>query len=307
MADFNTPFASQAGRRTPNADEKVNGFPCGPADQTLFNGLFHRLESEIGNVISYAGLTGSDADFAQLRKSITALIDAATGAGDTDSYILLSQATSRLPIYPEIVSSDNRINISSPAGGTVRVPGGVNLIHRGIRLITTEKTDFATVSNKSYHLRWNPDDGFTLNDLGNSGYNPSTLGEGDPSFDSVYDDMLVARVVTNSSNVATITTLANAQRLRLRYSRAAVFSNVEVTDASNTETIVFNFGRTPDFLLHGIAESVITGPYDDDGSETNIYLTARSRYSASVFTYSRNSTLHKGGRPAYEASFACLD
>ena len=70
MADFATPFASQAGRRTPTADEKVNGFPCGPADQTLFNGLFHRLESEIGNVISYAGLTGSDADYAQLRSRL---------------------------------------------------------------------------------------------------------------------------------------------------------------------------------------------------------------------------------------------
>ena len=307
MADFNTPFASQAGRRTPNADEKVNGFPCGPADQTLFNGMFYRLESEIGNVISYAGLTGSDADYSQLRKAITALIDAATGAGDTDSYILLSQAAARLPLFPEIVSSEGRINVTSPAGGTVRVPGNVDLIHRGIRLVTTEETDFATVSSKTYHIRWNPVNGFTLNDLSDPVYNPLTLGESDPAFDTNYDDMLVARVVTNSSNVASITTLANLQRLRYRYTRAAVFSNAEVNDPSNTETIAYNFARTPDFLLHGFSESSITGPSDDDGSETNIYLTARSRYSASVFTYSRNSTLHKGGRPAYEASFACLD
>lgn len=213
MADFSTPFANQAGRRVPTADEKINGFPCGAADQTLFNGLFNRLEAELGNLISYAGLTGSDADYSQVRKAVVALIEAATGGGETENYVLMSQASSRLPIFPQILTEDFKINISSPATGIVRVPGGINFLHRGINQVTTAQTDFNTQANKTYHLRWTPA-GFSLKDLSNAGYNPSAAAETAVAFDSTLDDMLIARVTTNSSNVTTITNLANAHDLR---------------------------------------------------------------------------------------------
>lgn len=209
MADFSTPFGNNAGRRLPTSDEKINGFPCGAADQTLFNGLFHRLEAEIGEVIGFAGLTPTDARFTQLREAIQALISSATGGGDTSQFLLLSQITARLPVFPEIQSTDGRINVTSPATGTVRIPGGVNWIHRGVDLKVTDQTDFATVANKTYHIRWNTVDGFVLRDLANATYNPSTLAEDDTTFDTTFDDMLIARVVTNSSNVPTITNLAN--------------------------------------------------------------------------------------------------
>ena len=208
MANFSTPFGNNSGRRLPTADEKVNGFPCGPADQTLFNGLFHRLESELGNLITHAGLTGSDADYSQVRKAIEALISAATGGGDVSNYLLMTQARTRLPIYPEVVSTDGKINISAPATGTVRVPGNVDLVHRGIFTVTSAETDFTTQANKTYHVRWNPTDGFTLNDLSSATYNPSAAAETSTVFDSTFDDMLLSRVVTNSSNVATFTKLS---------------------------------------------------------------------------------------------------
>lgn len=288
MADFATPFASQAGRRTPTADEKVNGFPCGPADQTLFNGLFHRLESEIGNVISYAGLTGSDADYAQLRKAIVALIDAATGGGSTDSYLLMSQATARLPIYPEMMTEDRKINISSPATGVVRVPGGIDFLHRGIFQVTTEETDFNTQASKTYHLRWNPGDGFTLNDLSSGTYNPSAAAETSTVFDSSYDDMLLARVVTNSSNVATITNLANAHDLRASgqvVNARGAFSGGEVTagyeggtmpaSIANYNTVTLDWARLPEPSLTAIGDVAFL--------EFNVGTRALSRYQIAVW------------------------
>lgn len=74
MADFKVPFGSQAGRRPPNADEKINGFPCGPANQQLFNGLFYRLESELGAIITDAGIVQNDDDMTQVLQSIKKIV-----------------------------------------------------------------------------------------------------------------------------------------------------------------------------------------------------------------------------------------
>lgn len=246
MADVNVPFASNAGRRSPTADEKLNGFPCGPADQFLFNGLFYRLEAELRAVIVEAGLTPTDTNMGQVRDAIKLLIDSATGGGETESYVLLSQAAARLPIFPEIISADGRINITSPASGSVRIPGGVDFMHRGISPYTTVETDFATQPSKTYHVRWNPTDGYSLQDLTNVGYNPSALAEANAVFDTGYDDMLMARVVTNSSNVATITTLANKHDLAL--SKMVVGSDLRLGGLNGANALVqdtFNWSRTP--------------------------------------------------------------
>jgi hypothetical protein len=295
MADFSTPFANQAGRRVPTADEKINGFPCGPADQTLFNGLFNRLEAELGNLISYAGLVGSDADFAQVRKAIVALIDAATGGGDTSSYLLMSQASSRLPIYPQMLTEDFRINITAPATGIVRVPGGINFLHRGINQVTTAQTDFNTQANKTYHLRWNPSDGFALKDLSNAGYNPAAAAETVEAFDSTYDDMLLARIVTNSSNVATITNLANAHDLRATGQnndpRGAFSGNgnpsagfqdgVSPSAITNYTAVTLNWARMPQAYLSSINDMKPQG--GSDNSEFNSGVKPLSRYQIGVW------------------------
>lgn len=250
MANFEIPFANTAPRRTPTADEKANGFPCGAADQTLFNGMFHRLEAEIGAVIAFAGLAGTDADYSQLRKAITGLIDAATGGGETESYLLLSQAASRLPIFPEIVSSDGRINLTSPAPGSIRVPGGVDFLHRGVALYTTAQTDIVTLASRTYHLRWSPSTGLALKLVTDPIYNPDGFPENNAIFDSKYDDMLIGRIITNSSNIATFTMLANKNKLRqqvaaagapYRYSMSGYYYLCDYN-------IPTNWSRTPDIV-----------------------------------------------------------
>lgn len=299
MADFNTPFASQAGRRNPTSDEKINGFPCGPADQTLFNGLFHRLESEIGNVISFAGLTPSDADLSQLRKSIVALIDAATGGGDTDSYLLMSQATARLPIYPEMLTEDGKINVSSPATGLVRVPGGIEFLHRGINQISTEETDFNTQSSKTYHLRWNPVDGFSLKDLSNGSYNPGAAAETSTAFDSGYDDILIARVITNSSNVASITNLVNKSVMTasgFHIGPGAFGANgtgyelALPSDITHFLPIELNWARKPQVYLSNVHDLYMYGTASAYSGQERVFgVNARSRYTIAVYAQGENN------------------
>lgn len=257
MADLTTPFADTGEIRLPTATEKSLGFPCGPADRKLMGGLFNRLESEIGEVIDYAGLVGSDADFTQLRQAILVIIEAATGAGEVESYIKLSQAAARLPIFPEIVSVDGLIGLTAPVTGTIRVPAGVGLMHRGIAPYTTVETDLVTTASKIYHVRWNPVDGFTIKDLADLAYNPTALQEGNRAFDSTFDDMLVARVITNAGNIATITPLANKPTLFTEGEGSQGILGDEAggtlpTDVVNFNTHTLNWSRRPRCSLRAL-------------------------------------------------------
>lgn len=248
MADFSTPFGSVGGNiRLPTEDERQEGFPCGPADRALFNELFRRIEAELGAVVQEAAITPSDSDDTTVLQAILALIEAATGGGDTESYVTMAQARARLPIFPDVLHADGHLNVTSPAPGQVRVPAGRIFQHRGIFQVTTVETDFATLASKTYHLRWNPTDGFGLYDLADIGYNPTVLDEANSVFDSTFDDMLVARVVTNSSNVPAITNLINKSRLS-----SQTLWRGQVTHALNWTTLIgtgvaLNWARMPMF------------------------------------------------------------
>lgn len=289
MANFDTPFSTSADLRYPTSDERQNGFACGPADRGLFNGLFHRIEAELGEVINYAGLTGTDEDLTQLRQAIIALIEAATGGGDPASYLLIQQARTRLPIFPEVQNADGRIVVTSPATGTVRVPGGVTFLHRGIFPVTTSQSDFATVASKTYHLRWNPTDSFALKDLADTDYNPSGFIDGNPALDSTYDDMLVARIITNSSNIATITNLVNRARVLIEIENNGVMEMPSTNETIRTANLSWNLARNP---LVGIYPSRIdvspgtgTGTFPANAMHDHdffINVTTKNRYGATV-------------------------
>lgn len=251
MADFFPPFADAGERRLPTSIEQSNGIPCGPLDRTLFNGIFNLHNGNIGRVIQEAGVTGPDGDLTKLFRAIQTLIESATGTssgGDTSQFVLFSQARARLPIFPDVLNTDGRIVCTSPGTGQVRVPGGVDFLHRGIWLVTTTQTDIATDASKTYHLRWNPTNGIVLRDLASGTYNPGTLPEADAAFDSTFDDMLIARVVTNSSNVPTITNLSNSNRLMLTQRTTGTAVQLPpVPEASlyYTGSIAINWSRTP--------------------------------------------------------------
>lgn len=284
MANFG--FSLTGPRRNPTADERANGFPCGAADQLLFNGLQYRLEAELANLITFAGIAPTDADFTQVRQAIQALIAAATGGGATSDYLLISQATARLAIFPEIQTTDGRITLSVPGGGVVRVPSGITIMHRGVMPYVTVQTDFNTVSSKTYHLRWSPTGGFVLKDLADVAYNPTTANESDPIFDSTYDNMLVARVVTNAGNVATLTSLANKDRLWLEYANIQTTgSNIEAgasswTLAFRNVIIPINWARVPKIhpLNAVVTASVVPVPGVLGGANVTV-INSTTRYA----------------------------
>jgi hypothetical protein len=197
-----------------------------------------------------------------------------------------------------MLTVDKKINISAPATGIIRVPGGISFLHRGIFSVTTTQTDFNTQSNKTYHLRWNPTDGFTLKDLSNSVYNPSAAAETSVVFDSTYDDMLLARVVTNSSNVATITNLANAHDLRTsgqNVDARGSFSGSSVSSAgyeggvlpnniSNYNTVTLNWARLPEVYMAAIGEVRTSSVGTSSEIEINMGVRALNRYQIAVWT-----------------------
>ena len=119
--------------------------------------------------------------------------------------------------YPQIQTSDNKLMIT-PGLGEVVIDAAQLFVRRGLIGYSTDDYDLDArslphVANKTYHVRWSDGSGFEIKDLADPGYNPPTLAETDPAFDSTYDDMLVARVVTDGGNAATVTRLANARRL----------------------------------------------------------------------------------------------
>lgn len=311
MANFSPPFSENADKRYPTTDERNNGFECGPADRELFNGLYHRLESEIGAVITAAGLTQTDSDLTQLLQAIQNLIDSATGGGETENYLLVTQARARLPIYPEILTAGGTITCTVPEAGKVRVPGGVSFMHRGIFPLVTAQTDFTTEASNTYHIRWNPVDGLVIKRLSDVAYNPSGLSESNAFFDSTYDDMLIARIVTNSSNVASISNLSNKQRLVYTFSRDYLLYppgslSTPATNAAAYEPISYNLARTPFFLLGSVETSGLLAATGKDAEEWNISAQSLTRYGATMFTFQWDSTLIQGGRPRYSAAFTCL-
>jgi len=313
MANFNIPFSRDGGRRVPTSDERLNGFPCGPADQSLFNGLFYAIQAELGHLILYAGLTGTDANHTQVRQAVEALIEAATGGGDPSTYLLMAQARARLPIFPEVqnLSGTGKLNVTSPSTGVVRVPNGITILHRGIFPVVTATEDFPTTLSRTYHLRWNPTDGFQLKDLTDVAYNPSILAETDPSFDSTYDDMLVSRVVTNSSNIATITNLANRHRL---YSESVfnLYTPFSGTgwQALNLSAVTLDWARTP--LFKNLALQGVRGNATDwtdsnntggDMNKQAVRNTTVTRYVAANLEYVYNDSQGTDGRAIVERTF----
>lgn len=296
MADFSTPFASSGDLRNPTTDEKQTGFACGPLDRALFNRLFNRMESELGAIVDEAGVTPSESDDTTVLQAIQALIEAATGGGDTSAYATMAQLRARLPIFPEVLTSDGKMGIITPTTGQVRIPAGVTFLHRGVYTVTTTQTDFSTSLSKTYHLRWNSTSGFALKDLSDTAvYNPSALAETHSNFDSTYDDMLIARVVTNSSNVPTITNLINLSSLKKTADYRLTLSGALNWTTRNTSSTALEWARTPviaNVMLNeyrvfnsGPSDGVVTGTQYGVQRNLGFRIPSYSRYSIPNLEY----------------------
>ncbi|MBB3315106.1 hypothetical protein FHT77_000948 [Rhizobium sp. BK181] len=247
--EYNAPYGSA----DPNAPYIDRNTAAGTSGSRVPAAAIEHPQREIAAVIAAAGIPASKADLTQLLQAIQQLISAATGGGDTSNFVLMPAARARLPIFPEVLTADGRIPVVSPSTGQVRVPAGYDFLHRGIFNITTAQVDLATAANKTYHLRWSPTGGFVLKDLADAIYNPTALSEVFAVFDSSYDDMLVARVVTNGSNVPTITNLTNRNRYasdQTKTGTPVVVSTGTGNDGVQyTDSFTLNWARTPQIAI----------------------------------------------------------
>lgn len=154
-------------------------------------------------------------------------------------------------------TAERGTTLTNPANN-VRIAAGTQWVHRGVNTYTSALTNLPTVASKTYHLRWDPTNGFALYDLSSGTYNPSAVPETDVSFDTTYDSMLVARVVTDAANAATITPLLNKQRMtfvatKSTMERGSSWAGLPQLSANT------NWARTPTSQSHG--------PYNVDVSD----------------------------------------
>lgn len=246
MSDYVQPF----GEADPNAPYKDRNTGAGEPGSKVPALAIEMPQREIRTVLVAAGMTPDRNDPTQLNEAIDRKIALATGEGENPLEDLLNLLRARLRFYPEILTADGRFNLTIPSTGNVRIPSGIEILHRNVYPITTVEQTFATVPNKTYHLRYRwtgGSPGWALVDVSNSAYNPSALAEADPAFDTSYDDMITHRVVTNASNVATVKALTNKDRLYhiSRQSGEATQTSSVQNGYEYSATATMDWARTP--------------------------------------------------------------
>ena len=149
---------------------------------------------------------------------LQAQIDAALADGDGQTLAIAHLVAA---IYPHAETSDGRLSITA-GSGEVTVDAGQSWIWRGGRRLAADDLDTATLptaASKTYHLRWHAPGTGTATPAGDYPAGRLELAdmdgltETDAGYDSTLDRMLVARVVTDGGNAATILPLANAATL----------------------------------------------------------------------------------------------
>lgn len=159
-----------------------------------------------------------------------------------------------LPIFPESLESGYTLGITDLGGGQIRIDGGLSFLHRGCKRVDTSSYNDAArtlnhSANKTYHVRWQYNAGapeFAIKDTADGVYNPGVLDEGNAAFDTTYDDMLIAKVVTDGSNVPTMTLLQNKAVLA---ADAKAYDDSVINPNQNAShmlySILLNWSRTP--------------------------------------------------------------
>lgn len=214
------------------------------------------------------------------RISPWSLQQAAEVSGTAGSYL-------NLQIYPEITTNNGVLSLTSPSASNLTVDTGGRIIHRGWREYLTDdyvlaSRQLTTAANKTYHLRWSPANAFQLKDLANGTYNPSALDEDNEAFDTTYDDMLVARVVTDGSNNLTITNLINRSRITGEISKLTEEQTTTWLPALVTD---LNWSRTPQISFRAVDCELSVST-----DAITIFSCSATRYSATSYAYGYNNT-----------------
>ena len=204
------PTASNPRPAYPDGDKPAGIYGAIPRGKSIEHPM-----REILYCIEQSGQTPSAADLTQLWQAIQWAVTMGGGGGTPPSVDF-----SFTPMFPEVVTNAG-VFLLTPTAGQIVVANGTTFVHRGGNKFLTADTliadrTFVTAANKTYHLRWRYNGGapaYALKDLADGAYNPGILAEDHAAFDATYDDMLIARVVTNGANALTVTSLVNRAQL----------------------------------------------------------------------------------------------
>lgn len=248
--------------------------------------FFEWTQNEIIDVIEEAGIEPDDV--LQLADAIKALGKVAT-----------VEIAQKNPVFPEILATGNVFTFTTSTGQII-VASAIEWQHRGLssfdsaNILSAGRT-FATTASKTYHLVWDapgtgdatpagtyPNGRFQLIDR--TGASPA---EGDPSYDSTFDRMLIARVVTNGANALTVTALRNKAVLKGDADISATPVLVSGNGYRAEYAPSWNWARTPNMTFNAfvVATSIAGVGGEQAGVEgganyTNVF--SRTRYGASV-------------------------
>lgn len=238
---------------------------------------------EILAVIQAAGLTPNEGDLTQLYQAIAIIVG---GVGGTPASFALN------PIYPEVITNGGVMSIASNNGNVV-VATGQQFIHRGGVLYNTTsftlgQRTLSTVASKTYHLRWRYNGGspvLALIDVTDGTYNPGALAETDPTFDTTYDDMLIAKVVTDASNNTTTTALKNLARLSGTFYFEKLTGNTQNANKTSiiAASVTSNWARAPIMRsADAVVGATLTSGGGLDGYANLVSYSAVNRYGVAA-------------------------
>lgn len=205
--------------------------------------------------------------------------------------------------YPEILTANHMLHIFDNRNGTCGVGTDQWFIWRNVWKFNT--SDYTPAERtlpikpkQTYHVRWTQTAGFSIHALSDSQYNPQGLAETHSSFDTSYDDMLLARVRTDSNNQADITPLVNQQQLSIS-AETSFFWPTRNTDEEKRyfefepqASLTINWARTPYPFINKIdgynisrRMAIKVDPPDMPTSNLQYFGTAATRYELSIYDY----------------------
>lgn len=216
-------------------------------------GYLNGMLMQVRRAIRGMGISEDNADDDMLLKAIQA-----ASAGLVTEAALLAN----MPVH-SLVGAAGTIAYTS-GSGTIIVSTGQTITRRGVKVYNLDNLSlanrtFVTLANKTYHLRWYapgvgratpasswPAGRLYLEDIADPTYNPSVVAEANAAFDSTFDNVILARVVTDGANALTVTALINKPELGAYLSvsgaSGAMSSNL---NSIYTGAVSYNWGRAP--------------------------------------------------------------
>ena len=166
--------------------------------------------------------------------------------------------------YPYIVSKTQRLELIQHGAWKIEIDRGQIFNWRGTWNINTgafseSERSFDLAPSATYHLRWQPSDGFLLFNLNDVTYNPQGLAESSAVFDTTFDDMLIAKIITDEQGITEIITFRNTQRLLVQWLSnqpskiQASSTGAAFYDSTSVANLSLQWSRTPCVYWQGVS------------------------------------------------------